>query len=281
MQPSRAIKFRAILALSCLVLSGLGTSGLAASGVLAAKDIMEQVVRRSGPTNDLLILTNYHFVRWEVSEELDKKGVATKRQEKIYDHSPAKSYGVLREIRENGKIIPKSDSKASEKPEERERKGKGKGRSGRGGGGSVELTADLLKRFDFQLQGQTNFNGHGVYSIRFAPAAKLESPKNMNEKVLQKIRGTLLVETNSFQIVRLEAELFDDLSFWGGMLGSLSEFRLLLIREPVDGIWFNRVITGEYEARAVLNSMHGRFSSTNSSFQKRELVPSFKAAPAK
>lgn len=276
-----SIRLIAFLSLCCGTMAGLVEARAnAATNALSAKAIMERVISLSGRTNDQLILTNYHFVRWEVSEELDKKGLATKRQEKIYDHSPVQGRAVLREVREDGKTLPKTEAKPRGKSEERERKGKGK--SGRSGGGrSVELTTDLVKRFDFELLGTTNLNGHTVYSIRFTPAAKQESPKNMNDKVLQKIRGTLLVETNSFQIARLEAELFDDLSFWGGMLGSLSEFRLLLIREPVDGIWFNRVITGEYEARAVLNSMHGRFSSTNSHFQKREPVPSLKASPAK
>lgn len=246
------------------------------TNTLTARAIMDRAVNAAGRTNDQMILTNYYFVRRDLSEELDKKGAVTKRREKVYDNSPAKGSPVLREVRENGVLIPKSELEPQRKRDSEERKAK----SERAGGDSaVVLTADMINRFEYELLGTTNFAGHSVFSIRFHPSAKQESPKNMNEKVLQKIQGRIYIDATAFQIVRLEAELSDELNFWGGMLGSIKQFHMLVLREPVDGIWFNQVITGEFEARAVLSAIRGRFSSTNSGFQKRDLIPSLKAAP--
>ena len=277
-------RFRPAFALIVVLCSGLVTPlhGAAAApapagtNALSARDIMARVVASSGKTNDQLILTNYHFVRWDVSEELDKKGLVSKRREKIYDHSPVRGSAVLREVREDGKPIAKSEIESQQKRDKDERKE----RSEKAGGDkAMVLTAEMTERFDFVLLGTTNIMGHLVHAIRFGPSPKKDAPKNMVERVLQKVGGMVYVDATAFQIVRLEAELSDEINFWGGMLGVIKHVHILVLREPVDGIWFNRNIAGEYEARALLNTMHGRFSSTNSGFQKRDLLPVLRAAP--
>ena len=277
-------RFRPAFGLMVLLCSGLATPlhGAAAApasvgtNTLSARAIMARVVASSGRTNDQLILTNYHFVRWDVSEELDKKGLVTKRREKIYDHSPVRGSAVLREVREDGKPIAKSEIESQQKRDTEERKE----RSEKAGGDkAMVLTAEMTRRFDFVLLGTTNIMGHVVHAIRFGPSPKQDAPKNMVERVLQKVRGMVYVDATAFQIVRLEAELSDEINFWGGMLGVIKRVHILVLREPVDGIWFNRNIAGEYEARALLNTMHGRFSSTNSGFQKRDAIPVLRATP--
>ena len=250
----------------------------ASTNTLSAKAIMDRMIASSGKTNDQLILTNYHFVRWDVSEEIDKKGVVTKKTDKIYDHSPERGSAILREVREDGKVLPKSEKESARKQDSEERKSRAQRT---GGDNNLTITADMIKRFDFELLGTTNISGHTVHAIRFGPAAKQEPAKNMSERVIQKVQGKIYIDTVAFQIVRLEAELSDEISFWGGMLGKIKSFTMLVVREPVDGIWFNRNIAGEFEARAMFSAVQGRFSSTNSAFVRRDAIPQMKTTPPK
>lgn len=267
--------FSPAVALGLILLSS-AASLRAATNDLTAKAIMDRMIASSGKTNDQLILTNYHFVRWDVSEEIDKKGVVTKKTDKIYDHSPELGSAILREVREDGKALPKSEKESARKQDSDERKS----RSQRTGGDkNLTITADMIKAFDFELLGATNISGHTVHAIRFGPAAKQEPAKNMSERVIQKVQGKIYIDIIAFQIVRLEAELSDEISFWGGMLGKIKSFNMLVLREPVDGIWFNKNIAGEFEARAMFSAVRGRFSSTNSAFVRRDAIPQMKSAP--
>ncbi len=268
----------AVLSDAASAAEGRATAPGTTTNALTARAIMDRMIASSGKTNDQLILTNYHFVRWDVSEEIDKKGAVTKRRDKIYDHSPIRGSAILREVREDGKIIPKSETDTQRKQDGEERKA----RSERtGGDNNLTITADMIKRFEFELLGTTNLSGHIVHAIRFGPAAKQEPAKNMSERVIQKVRGKIYIDTVAFQIVRLEAELSEEIGFWGGMLGKIKSFNMLVTRDPVDGIWFNKNIAGEFDARAMFSSVHGRFSSTNSSFIRRDAVPQMKSGPPK
>ncbi len=247
------------------------------SNASPGRALMDRVVAAASDaaTNNASILTNYFFVRWEMSEELDKKGVATKRLEKLYDHSPISGRDVLRETRENGKLVSKPPTAASAKQPPEKRKGKS-GR--RGDGRRMDLTAEMLDRFDFQLVGSTNLDGRSAQVIRFVPATVQPAAKGMNDRVLQSLRGRIIGDAAASQIILLEAELADEVDIWGGMAGSIKHFKVTLRREPVGGIWFDRSVEGEYKARAMFSTVAGRFASTNGGFQLRTAVPQMKSA---
>jgi len=84
---------------------------------------------------------------------------------------------------------------------------------------------DHLKEFpdalEFKAAGMEKHNGRDTLVFDFTPRPNYKSP-NMKAKVFEKVRGKIWIDKADEQMVRLQAEVFDNVAF-GGFLAKLEK----------------------------------------------------------
>jgi hypothetical protein len=95
----------------------------------------------------------------------------------------------------------------------------------------------LTKAFDFELTGVKRVDSHQVYVLR-ATARPGYNPPNRDSEVLPGMRGKLWIDTQTFQWVKVEANVVHPVSIEGFLAQVEPGTRFELEYEPVsDGIW--------------------------------------------
>jgi hypothetical protein len=69
------------------------------------------------------------------------------------------------------------------------------------------LMNEMVNAFDFKLTGQEEINGHHCYVLQAAPRAGYR-PTSNETKVLTGMRGTMWIDTQEYQWVKVQAEVF-------------------------------------------------------------------------
>jgi hypothetical protein len=98
----------------------------------------------------------------------------------------------------------------------------------------------LTKAFDFTMTGQRKLNGYDVYVLKAVPKPGYEPP-NMEAQVLKGMRGTLWIDKQTFQWVKVEAQVIQPVSIEGFLAQVEPGTRFELEKMPVQGdIWLPR-----------------------------------------
>lgn len=99
------------------------------------------------------------------------------------------------------------------------------------------MISQLTEAFDFHLTGQRTIGNHEVYVLEATPRAGYRPP-NRDSKVLTGMRGELWVDTQTFQWVKVEAEVIHRVSIGGFLAVVEPGTRFEVEYTPVDeGIW--------------------------------------------
>lgn len=98
--------------------------------------------------------------------------------------------------------------------------------------------ADVVDTLQFKLNGRAMRDGVQTLVVTFTPKPGAR-PVTREGKIAQKFSGTAWIQESNFEVMRVEAEAIDDLSFGYGLVAKLSEgTTALLVRKPIDGdIW--------------------------------------------
>ncbi len=99
------------------------------------------------------------------------------------------------------------------------------------------LMMEMSRAFVFRLVGRNRLNGHAVYVLDAEPKPGYQPP-SFETRVLTGMRGRLWVDCDSYQWVRVEAEVFRPVTFGFFIAKAEPGTRFALDQEPVDGaVW--------------------------------------------
>ena len=102
----------------------------------------------------------------------------------------------------------------------------------------IVFNEELISRFVFTLVGEELWRGRPSYRIRFEPRADDLPIRRRVDYALNKARGQVWIDGETFEAARVEFELMDRVRLWWGALGTISEARGSMDRAPVLGeIW--------------------------------------------
>jgi hypothetical protein len=76
------------------------------------------------------------------------------------------------------------------------------------------LMGELVKAFDFKLLGEQRLNGYDVYVLQAKPRPSYQPP-DMETRVLTGMQGQLWIDKNTFQWVKVEAQVTRPVSIAG------------------------------------------------------------------
>jgi hypothetical protein len=127
----------------------------------------------------------------------------------------------------------------------------------------------LMRRYSYRLIGEEEVNGRKAYVLMFRPGSEDLPVNQLTDRVVNQLTGKLWIDAQDFEIAQADLWLLEDVTLWGGILGSLKKFDYHIERVRLeDGVWANRLTRGEFRGRKFLGSMFVRTRSECSDFRK-------------
>ena len=103
---------------------------------------------------------------------------------------------------------------------------------------AIVFNAELVARYVFTLEGRERFRNRPSYRIAFEPRPGRLPVRRRIDYALNKARGRVWIDRDTYEPARVEFELIDRVRLWWGMLGTIQQARGSLDRGPVLGdVW--------------------------------------------
>lgn len=168
---------------------------------------------------------NYIFHRQDEEQDLDDNGNLKKTTVSEYEVFFVGPWEIDRLLAKNGKALSDSEKKKQDdEVAKQEKKARERIRKEQAGEepdkDAITLTKFLAADRFYNLRREM-FHGREVYAFDFAPRPDFK-PHNLSEKVLESLGGTLWVDEDAKQAVRLEAHLIEGFKV-GGFVGSVKK----------------------------------------------------------
>lgn len=112
------------------------------------------------------------------------------------------------------------------------------------------LLLDMVNAFDFQVVGSEIVNGHECWVLDASPKRGYQ-PADRNAKVLVGMRGRLWIDKSQDQWVRVKAQVFKPVTFFGFIAKVGPGTRFLLEQEPIaENLWLPTHFSVQVKAMA-------------------------------
>ncbi len=177
----------------------------------------------------------YTYTEHEVQVEFDSNGKPAKRTVKVYEVYPIEGDDPYRRLLSTNGVptdarkLEEADRKHREKVQEWVRDRQHESASDRRKREQKEAKArqeearsieEVFRVFDIRLVGREVLRGRSTIVATFTPRAGVE-PADSDLDVLTKVRGRALIDEQEHELVRLEAETTDTISWGFGILARL------------------------------------------------------------
>jgi hypothetical protein len=241
---------------------------------------VKEIVRRGVEADEqnATLARNYTYQQRVVQKELDKNGGVKKQEIKTYDLTIL--YGQLysRLIQMDDKpLSDKEQRKQEEKLDKFIAKHKNEGEDDRRKRDEKEekqrkedraFFQDLVKAFDFKMLPEEQVDGRNVYVIEATPRPDFH-PTQPHADILQKIKGKLWIDKETFEWVRAECEAIDTISFGVFILRLHKGSRLTFEQTRINNeVWLPKRVSVDANARVMVFK--------NSGFQSETLYSNYK-----
>jgi hypothetical protein len=231
----------------------------------SAEQLVSNVLARTQTIAATRPKENYHHRRLSVSEELDGKGMVQSRTEKLLEVTYHGEKPQFRLIKLNGVDMSGSETNRlnDRAPKKAPVHKSGSQRMG------FAMSEELLARYHFTVEKREIMKGRTTYRVRFEPASRDLPVRQLTDRLLNKLHGTVWLDAEEFEIRQLQVALVEKTSLWGGLLGTMDKFDLSLTRVRLaDGTWFNETSRFYIEARKLFESIKMKTEETSSDFER-------------
>lgn len=133
------------------------------------------------------------------------------------------------------------------------------------------MLAQLTKAFDFASQGEQQLGQFRVYVLKATPHPGYRPP-DRDSRVLTGMEGTLWIDKNTYQWVKVEAHVMHSVSIAGSVAKVEPGTRFELEKAPVEGdIWLSKHFTMTASAKVLyLVSKHSQEDDTFFNYHRRQ-----------
>ena len=223
-----------------------------------AAAILERFLERSRTTPDRVAAQHHRCFRHSVTEELGSDGKV--REQKVRDFEVEfigdvqhltllKLDGRMPTDRESNRELSK-DAELKRKYAERSEKARPRGPD--------FIDERIIRRYSFVTNGVETVRGRKAYVLVFRPLPGLEA-KEIAERAMNQLAGSLWIDAEEFELVRVEAHLSESLSLFGGIVATVDRLDFGVERERnSDGFWFNAHFSSYAEGRKFLSPFRMR-----------------------
>ncbi len=233
------------------------------------EEIMKRVVAHEKQARKDKLQMVYAFRQVDMEEELNENGSVKEHHEQTLDLFPIDGQLFAKQTSKDGKPLSAADQRKEEKRENDFRSKSSQKRSESNVDNSVTLDERLIGRFRLILKGEESLNGRQAYVIAYAPKGGSDSYRGIADKVISNLAGTIWIDEQEYEIVKLDARLQAEVKLGWGLLGKLTEFRMQLEMIRLDATnWLPTHVAGLMKGRKLFSGMHARWETRMSDFHK-------------
>jgi len=235
---------------------------------------------------DVFFFDQYAFTEKRTERRLDAEGkvkkVTTESYEVYPSAEPGHTYRKL--VKRDGQSLPEEDlAKEDRKQQEREARAAARSPEVQAERRKKETEAidEIFRLYDIRIVRREPLEGRDAILVTFAPRPGVETNTKPG-RIVQKFSGRAWIDETDRQLVRVEGELTDDLSFGFGILAKLKKgARAELKRKKVnDEIWLPAEARFVGNARIFLvKAIHIDSVSEYSDYRKFTVATDSQATP--
>ncbi len=255
----------------CPILLAVAVQTAVAEPELTADEIIQKAIDVQKQHEDAGNEVKYDYDLVSVTEKLDKQGEVKKVEEHLYrsDHIEGVAYERL--VEKDGRELTDKELEKERRREEKFRKKLAKGQAKHNDADDrVAFDEELLSRYDVERVDVRPVDGRECYVLRFEPKPGKLPVKKTVDRAFNKAEGHIWIDTESFEIARIEFALREKIRLWWGMMGSVSKMSGMFQRHPMpDDIWLSERFDFYMKARMLFRSIHVRQQIVWNDFQKR------------
>jgi hypothetical protein len=194
------------------------------------------------------LLQNYSYTEKETRTENDRSDNPKSTEVNIYQVFPDRGQLYRRLISKNG--IPLTQTELDKEDRDQEIKKPAGPRD------DSKIRDELFEIYEIQVERRESLEGSPAVVLSFRPRPGYK-PQSKLTSFLTHVSGRVWVNEADHQLVRVEAEVFDPVSY-GWFLGSLQEgTRLIAERRKVhDGHWLPAKLDIQKSQRVLLKGLH-------------------------
>lgn len=250
----------------------------------AARAIIDRWLERSEEVQADPTIKDFTYTRRVLREDLDGHGSVIAAKTREYETTMQGGMPVSRLTRVDGRPpaaaeLPTTDRRpAAGRPPQT---GGGNPRDGRRVTSREVVSAEVLRRFAFEVEGQETIQGRPSWCLSFRPGPdkKSRDPSNGQlDRFLEHLQGRLWIDQQEHELARLECWIKEPVRVMGG-LGALERLDLKLERTRFeDGTWYTQKSVTDIISRKLLSISRQR--TTENATNPRLRPSPARASPA-
>lgn len=209
----------------------------------SAEVIVERALERAESNDEQRPETDFGYRMVTTLAKLDGEGAVEEGKQKRYELVLVEGHPFLRLLEIDGEALAGEDA-ANEQNREREFREKilERERSGeqpeppKEHEDTIYFNEDLVSRYRAEILERRPFADREAWVLRYEPKPGHLSRRRRVDKLLNATSGIVWIDTETYEVARLEFELMRTVRFWW-FLGSVSHVSGYYERMPVDGVW--------------------------------------------
>jgi hypothetical protein len=189
-------------------------------------------------------------------EYLKDDGSVKKNVLRVYKVFPENGQSVTKLVSVNGRP-------AKEKEEKQRSAARETGEKSRG----LDISDDLLSRFEFSFLREEKFVGRPAWVLAFKPKAGAPNDEFF-DKFINAMAGSLWIDQEDYQLAKADVHLSKRIAFFGGLAGAIDKLDLTLIQRRLEpALWLGEAIQIDFTGRKLFTSMRFRAFENCSDFK--------------
>jgi hypothetical protein len=245
--------------------------GRATEAIPSASEVTRRMIERAQAVAEAEQGPQYTYEKRSVLERLDATGRPVGSEEKLHQVILIRGLPFNRLVKVQGRELNAEELKREEAREERfQQRFVSADRRKLAAQKAALVTPELLDRYQFTVKERVVLNNRPTLVLTFKPKDTNLPAQKVQDKLLNRMAGTLWVDEADADTARVMASLVEPLSLgFLGWLGSLNRCELSLERQRMpDGAWINSRMTLLMHCRRLTAPLRFRMTEESREFRR-------------
>ena len=264
----RSSGFPALLLVAGLLCCSHGY-GRAAEALPPASEVTRRMLKHAQTVAESEQGPQYTYEKRTLLEQLDGAGQPATLEEKLYQVRLIRGLPFNRLIKIQGRELTPEESKRQDAKEEKfQQQFVSADRRKLAARKQALVTPELLARYQFAVKERVVLSNRPTLVVTFKPRDEELPARSVEDKILNRLTGTLWIDEAEADTARVQANLVDSVTVgWMGWMGSLTRCDLSLTRQRMpDGVWINDRMTLFVQYRKLITSQRFRLTEESRGF---------------
>ena len=220
--------------------------------------IIDKALERAEWAEEQGFESRYRHSMRQRTRRFDGDGEVTDDETRTYDVEPYRGVPFAKMVTKNGEPLSYDDIEAEEKrwdaflealddpPDVDEDEDDDN---------EILFNEEVLDRYTAELEGIRNLRGRPSYVLSFQPRPGKLPVRRRIDHALNKSRGEVWIDRETYEVARVQFELIERVRLWWGILGSVSDAKGHIERQPIgEDAWMPTELDIYFHVRVVFRT---------------------------